>query len=178
MSFHFVLLPTCQKGDWALHKTICKIFTTLPSRPSPSHKLAIFFPVDSKAPQLIWIECERRVDEEDGVAWESPDTQKLLELENLDPKYRGAREFKKITRAKLRGFNLSYTVEVILRETGLIDGSTRNACVQHITKGRKRHDWRGPIVVMRQPGTAIDPLVYEDINARDLRVAVDYFVSY
>lgn len=40
------------------------------------------------------------------------------------------------------------------------------------------HDWRGPIVVVRQPGTAVDPLVHEDVRAGDLRVAIDYFVWY
>ncbi|KAF2445898.1 hypothetical protein P171DRAFT_431282 [Karstenula rhodostoma CBS 690.94] len=168
----------CQKDDWSLHKTLCKTFTTLPPRPSPSHKLAILFPVDSKDPQLIWIECKRRVDDEDGVEWESPDTQNLLAIENLDPKYGNPREFKKITRSKLRGFNLSHTVEVIVRETGLIDGSTSNVCVQHTTKGRMTHDWSGPLVVMRQPGIAVDPLFYEDVRAGDFRVAVDYFLSY
>ena len=78
----------------------------------------------------------------------------------------------------LRGFNLSHTVQVIGRETFLIDGSTPNVCVRHTTKGRMTHDWRGPIVVMRQPGTAVDPLFYEDIRASDLRVAIDYFLSY
>jgi hypothetical protein len=53
------------------------------------------FPVDSKDSQLIWNECERVVDEEDGVAWDSPETQNILEIENLGPKYHGAREFKK-----------------------------------------------------------------------------------
>ncbi|ESZ89559.1 hypothetical protein SBOR_10055 [Sclerotinia borealis F-4128] len=166
------------KLDWLLHKKICKTFTTLPSRPSPSHKLAIFFPVDSKDPQLIWIKCERRVDDEDGIAWEKADTQHLLEIENLDPKYQHAREYKHITRNVLRGFNLSYTVQVIVRETFLIDGSTPNGCVQHTTKGQTIHDWRGPILVMRQPGTAIDPLFYKDITAGDFRVAIDYFLSY
>lgn len=33
-------------------------------------------------------------------------------------------------------------------------------------------------MVMRQPGTAMDPLVYENIRAGDLRVATDYFLSY
>ncbi|OCL02932.1 hypothetical protein AOQ84DRAFT_164543 [Glonium stellatum] len=170
--------PECQKPDWPLHKMICKTFTTLPLRPSPSHKLAILFPVDSKDPQLIWIKCERHVDDEDGIAWEMPDTQHLLEIENLDLKYQHAREFKSITRSVLRGFNLSYTVQVICRETFLIDGSTPNVCVRHTTKGQMTHDWRGPIVVTRQPGTAIDPLFYEDIKAGDFRVAIDYFLSY
>ena len=158
---------------------VCKTFTTLPSRPSTSHKLAILFPVDSKDPQLIWVKCERVFDDEDGVAWDSPDTRHLLETENLDPEYQhGFREFKPIKRNALRGYNLSYTVVVTCRETGLIDGSTPNVCVLHTTKGRMTHDWRGPIVVMRQPGTAVDPLFYEDIRARDFRVVVDYFLSY
>ncbi|KAH6667820.1 hypothetical protein B0J14DRAFT_172959 [Halenospora varia] len=161
-----------------LHKTICKAFTTLPLRLSPSHKLAILFPIDSKDQQLIWIKCERLVDDEDGIAWEMPDTQHLLEIENLDPKYESAREFLKIKRNALRGFNLSYTVEVIGQETALIDGSTPNVCVLHTTKGQTTHVWRGPIVVMRQPGTTIDPLFYEDIRASDFRVAIGYFLSY
>jgi hypothetical protein len=168
----------CQKDDWPLHKTICKIFTTLPSRPSPSHKLAVLFPVDSKDPQLIWIECKRKVDSKDGIAWESPETRNQLEIEKTNPEYVHGREFKKIRRSKVRGFNLSWTVEVILRETALIDGSTPNVSVQHTTKGRMTHDWRGPIVVMRQPGITIDPLVYEDIRAGDFRVVIDYFLSY
>ncbi|PQE19782.1 Zinc finger MYND-type protein [Rutstroemia sp. NJR-2017a BVV2] len=170
--------PECQKSDWPLHKTICKAFTTLPLRPFPSHKLAILLPIDSKDPQLIWIKCERCVDDEDGIAWENPDTQHLLEIENLDPEYHAARQFLKIKRNALRGFNLSYTVEVIGREAALIDGSTPNICVLHNTKGQTTHVWRGPMVVMRQPGTAIDPLFYEDIKASDFRVAIDYFLSY
>lgn len=168
--------PKCQKEDWSIHKMICKKFTTLPTRPSPSHKIGILFPVDSKSPQLVWIECEPQIDE-DGIAWDLPKTDNLLGVENLDTKY-SAREFKKITRNKLRKFNLKYTVEVIIREAGLIDGSSPNVCVQHTTRGKMTHDWRGPIVVMHQPGTSSDPLVYEDILAGDLRIAIDYFVSY
>ncbi|KAH7416906.1 hypothetical protein BKA64DRAFT_591508 [Cadophora sp. MPI-SDFR-AT-0126] len=106
-----------------------------------------------------------------------PDTQQLLEIESLDPKYY-AREFLKIRRNALRGFNLNYTVKVIGREAALINGSTPNICVRHTTKGQTTHVWKGPIVVMRQSGTAIDPLFYEDIRAGDFRVAVDYFLSY
>jgi hypothetical protein len=170
--------PECQKLDWPLHKTICKTFTALDSRPSPSHKLAILFPVDSKHPQLIWIKCERHVDDEDGIAFEMPITQPILETENLDPKYLDVPESKPINRSVLRGFRLSHTVKVICRETFLIDGSTSNVCVRHTTRGQMTHDWRGPIVAMRQPGTATDPLIHEDIRAADLRVAVDYFLSY
>jgi hypothetical protein len=112
------------------------------------------------------------------MAWESPDTRQLLEIENLDPRYQHAREFKRITRNVLRGYNLSHTVEVICRETFLIDGSTPNVCVRHTTNERMTHDWRGPVVVMREQGTAIDPSSYEDVSAGDFRVVIDYFLSY
>jgi hypothetical protein len=167
----------CQKTDWPLHKTICKTFITLPSRPSPSHKLAILFPVNSKVPQLVWVNCERHVDEV-GIAWEMPETLTFLQAENLDRMYGNITEYKEITRSVLRGFNLSHTVQVIGRETFLIDGSTPNVCIRQTTRGKMAHDWRGPIVVMRQPGTAMDPRLYEDIRGGDFRVAVDYFLSY
>lgn len=170
--------PEYQKPDWPLHKTICKTFTALPPRPSPSHKLVILFPVDSKDPELLWIKCERQVDDKDGVAWERPNTEQPLEIENLDPKYQYAREFKSIQRNVLRGFNLSYTVKVICRETFLINGSTSNVCIRYTTKGQIIYDWRGPIVVMRQPDMGIDPLFYKDIRASDFRVTIDYFLSY
>jgi hypothetical protein len=107
-----------------------------------------------------------------------PDTQPHLGIENLDPEYRDTSEFKNITRNVLRGYSLSNTVQIIARETFLFDGSAPNVCVRYTTKGQLRHDWRGPIVVMRQPGTAIDPLFYEDIKAGDLRVAVEYFLLF
>jgi hypothetical protein len=158
---------------WSLHTMVRGSFR----RPSSAHGSQSFFPVDSRAPQLIWIKCDRRVDDEDGMAWESPDTRRLLETENLDPRYQHAREFKSIMRNVLRGYNLSHTVQVICRETFLIDGSTSNGCVRHATN-ELTHDWRGPVVGMRRPGTAIDPLFYEDVSAGDFRVVVDYFLSY
>ena len=170
--------PECQKTDWPLHKTICKSITTLPPRPSPSHRLALLFPADSKEPQLVWVNCERHIDDYDGIAWERADTDSILETKNLDPRYGNVPEYKPITRNTLRGFSLSHTVQVICRGTFLIDGSTPNICVGRTTRGKMTHDWRGPIVVMRQPGTDVDPRVYEDMTAADLRVAVDYFLYY
>jgi hypothetical protein len=169
---------TCQKADWPLHKKICKSFTTIPTRPSYLHRLSILLPVDSKDPQLVWVKCTRHKNDDDGISWESPETQSLLDSENLNTRHGDRRESRKIRRSNVREFNLSHTVEIIVRETGLVDGSKSNACVQNITKGQMIHDWSGPIVVMRQPGTAIDPLVYEDIRPGDLRVAVDNFLSY
>jgi len=141
----------CQKADWPLHKTICKGLTTLPPRPSPSHKLAILFPVDSKEPQLIWINCENRIDDDDGFAWERADIDSVLETKGVDPTYGTFPERKQITRNAPRGIDLSHTVTVICREAFLIDGSTPNICIRQTTRGKMTHNWCGPIVAMRQP---------------------------
>jgi hypothetical protein len=111
--------------------------------------------------------------------WEMSDTGGILSSEKVLPKYEGGQtERKPIKRNALRGFNLSHTVEVFCRETFLIDGSKSNSCVMENTRGKMTHDWRGPIVVLRQPGTEIDPRFYEDVTAADLRIVVDYFPSY
>ncbi|KAH7386479.1 hypothetical protein BKA64DRAFT_646034 [Cadophora sp. MPI-SDFR-AT-0126] len=45
-------------------------------------------------------------------------------------------------------------------------------------KGKHRHDWKGPIVVLSQPGTLTEPSSYRDIVPSDLRVAADFFRVY
>lgn len=101
-----------------------------------------------------------------------------INVEKLDPGYDDTKEFKYITRNAVRGFNLDHTVLVICREAFGLDGSTTNACVRKMTKGRARHDWRGPLFVFSQGGTDRDPYIYQDIKAGDLRIVIDYFLAY
>jgi hypothetical protein len=162
----------CQQTDWPLHKLVCKAFKSLPPRPDTSYKLAMLFPVDSKVPELIWINCKLRVDEDDGIPWEEAKIRKLLGDDNPFA------EHKPVTRNVYRGFNLDHTIDISGRDTFLMDGSKRNQCVAEMTRGAMAHDWRGPIVMMRQPGTATDPRFYSDIILADLRTAVDYFLAY
>ncbi|KAG4432084.1 hypothetical protein IFR05_012438 [Cadophora sp. M221] len=44
--------------------------------------------------------------------------------------------------------------------------------------GKQRHDWKGPMVILSQPGTLADSHVFKDVNATIFRVAVDYFKNY
>lgn len=83
-----------------------------------------------------------------------------------------------ITRNVRREYKLSHTVQIISRETFLIDGSSRNVCVGRLTKWRLKHEWNGPILVMRLPSTDSDPPFYEDVKASDLCIAIDQFFSY
>ncbi|KAF8861057.1 hypothetical protein BDZ45DRAFT_800272 [Acephala macrosclerotiorum] len=46
------------------------------------------------------------------------------------------------------------------------------------TGGLMTHDWRGQILVLSKLTTTWDPRYYQDVTAADLRVAVDYFVTY
>lgn len=77
-----------------------------------------------------------------------------------------------------RNSDLDHTVAVFGRDTFLPDGSRSNQSIIEATRGACMHDRRGPVTVMRQPGTAVDPLVYLDMTLGDFRVAVDHFVKY
>ena len=150
----------CQQTDWPAHKLLCKTFNTIAPRPGPSFKLAVLFPSDQISPKLIWVGCERK------------EVSHLLG--NDDPFL----ERKPMTRNIFRGFGLECTLEVICRETFLVDGSETNQSVIQVTRGAMGHDWRGPIVVFRQPEARIGSLVSGDMTLADFRHAVDYFLSY
>lgn len=49
--------PECQKADWAVHKILCKAYATFDftTRPSPNHRLGIFFPENEPKPRFIWL---------------------------------------------------------------------------------------------------------------------------
>ncbi|KFY96143.1 hypothetical protein V500_02559 [Pseudogymnoascus sp. VKM F-4518 (FW-2643)] len=48
----------CQHADWRTHKLLCRAFQHLSPRPSASHVLAIFFPVDLTCPSLLWVDSK------------------------------------------------------------------------------------------------------------------------
>ena len=79
----------CQKSDWACHKRLCRAFAEQPLRPSPSHKRAIFFPVNSEQPQMIWVLCELIYDDEDGASFERANLEPYFGLDR--PILRSAR---------------------------------------------------------------------------------------
>lgn len=55
----------CQKGDWLVHKLVCKTFKDfLITRPTSEHDSAIYFPADEDSPRFVWLKygtCEQHV---------------------------------------------------------------------------------------------------------------------
>lgn len=142
----------------------------MPPRPASHFVRAILLPVDVKVPQLLWVNCERIVDDEDGLAYDRPKIDHLLGRDSYP-------EWKPIKRNPYRNIDLDHTTNVICRGTFLIDGSISKQSVIAVTRDRLNHDWRGPILVLSEPGLAIDPRFFQDITLQDFRHAVDYFLT-
>ncbi|MCJ1474784.1 hypothetical protein MMC13_003444 [Lambiella insularis] len=161
----------CQQTDWPIHKLLCKSFKNLPQRPRPSFKLAISFPPDDISPKLIWVDSQR-IDDREGP--DDPyhtffDIPKIADHMGCDIR---SLEDKSIIENTLRSFSLEHTLWLFCRDNFMNDGSKTNKSVTHVTKAAT------PIVVLRQPGSRIEPRVFEDITLADLRHTVDYFLYY
>jgi hypothetical protein len=174
----------CQKEDWPIHKHVCEQFkatTTTNPRPSLAHKLALILPVDEAKPKLVWMKFEEKTeaaedsDDSDAV-YETPDFTYLGD--GGSPQLLVISRTMKAANLQLQRFDLEDSVVIYLRGAGSIDGSRTNACVSALVKGSGRFNWRGPLIVLGQPGTAFDPLIHRDIVPMDLRLAVDYLRSY
>jgi hypothetical protein len=160
---------------------------SLSPQPSPSHKLAIFFPETEVKPILIWIECYRKASseyEEYGIVveFETANTRPLLGKDDPFPgrmriEYNPKRD--KALGSGMAAWSFKkegYCIELVIRETFLIDGSKLNRSIMESVKtsGTVHHRWSGPIVAMRQLPTEF----YEDITLADFRHIIDYFVTY
>lgn len=177
----------CQQSDWVCHKIVCKQLPRLSPRPSPSHKLALFFPETKSKPELLWIECVRKASseyEEYGVLVEYETANTMLLLGEDDPfPGRLVIEYNP-TRNKRLGSGMGvwspekkgYSIELIIREAFLKDRSKLNRSVLESVRGSGtiHHKWSGPIVAMRQ----LPNELYDDLTLADFRHIVDYFVAY
>ncbi len=163
----------CQEADWPSHKLLCKEYFQQNHRPNTMHRRAILFQQDQRRPSLIWVECENEHEEGIGL-WEKP---KVVLLLGEDNPFIDRRLVQKNVR---RDKSLSHTIEIMFRDTFLIDGSRPNRSIEAAigASGSLTHLWRGPGLVMHKRGLGNDPRYYGDINMEDYRHVLDYFISY
>jgi hypothetical protein len=162
-----------------IHKYVCEQFkatTTTNSRPSPAHKLALILPVDEAKPKLVWMKFTEKTDAAEDTIYESPDFTYLGE--GGSPQLLTISRAMKAANRQVQRFDFEDTVVIYLREAGMMDGSRTNTCVNALVKDTKQFDWKGPLIVLGQPGTALDPLIHRDIVPMDVRLAIDYLRSY
>ncbi|MCJ1342337.1 hypothetical protein MMC31_000519 [Peltigera leucophlebia] len=157
----------------------------MPPRPTLSHRLAILFPVEGRTPQLIWYQSERKVDVWGGPAEGEPDEEEeraefdIAKLGSVMGDDKPPVQYMPFQINPVKRFELDHTLNLVCREEHGIDGSKLNRCILEMTKDKTPHNWRGPVVALRQVGVGYQPYsVYEDITLADLRHAVDYFLAY
>ncbi|KAJ5310348.1 uncharacterized protein N7443_002809 [Penicillium atrosanguineum] len=174
----------CKKSDFPSHSLLCKQFAIQPDRPSPEHKRAIFFPVESDKPCLIWVPCTRQYDEEDGIGWTWIDPYPYL---GTDKPLKGTMRIEhNPVRCRNLGSGLArfapcqegYCVSLIHRDAYLKDGSTTNrsisASVMASCTSTIPHEYRGPMIALQE----IRHGHYADITLADFRHLMDYLTSY
>lgn len=165
--------PKCQKVDWPIHKLLCKEITALSPRPSEDHYLGILFPVDSKTPQLLWVECKTIQLAGDDNKFHLPQVETHLGNDKPSP------ERMIITYNAYRSLEIDHTIIVHVRDNFGSDGSRPNLCVNETREGKGSFEWRGPLVALHQIGDADDPYTfYKDVTLEDLRIVVDWFKTY
>ncbi|KAF1849080.1 uncharacterized protein K460DRAFT_278315, partial [Cucurbitaria berberidis CBS 394.84] len=166
----------CRKRAWKKHKLLCSIFKEFSDdkRPTPMHRRAIYFPVDDDKPRFIWLEFERRFDddleddepEDDG--YDYPQKRNLLGPNT-------AVEYKPIKHNDVLDRPLRHTISLMIREAGMIDGSAPNRSTPNCVDGSPQWPfrWYGPILAIGEEGLSIDPNRSDDLDMTDFRHIVD-----
>ncbi|RJE17541.1 hypothetical protein PHISCL_10121 [Aspergillus sclerotialis] len=174
----------CQRSDYRSHQHLCRQLATAPSRPSPEHKRAIFFPVDTDQPRLIWIPCRRQYDDDDLGPWTKVDHHPYLGPDQ-PPKGTMRIEHNPVRSRNLGSgfaawapYKQGHCISVLHRDAYLRDGSPTNrsisASVRASCTSTPAHEYRGPMIALRE----IHHEDYDDITLADFRHLMDYLVSY
>lgn len=179
----------CQQADWRTHKLLCRQFKDLSAasfavRPSPTHYLAIYFPMTERRPRLIWVDTEEvnigRQPEEEGYFNSKLDA--LLHIPGND-RYIG-RNLHCIRGNLLRGRERNDdTLNIWYLDDAYIKNFATNQSIHGTvptligdTWGEKI--WKGPMVAVMKAGHAFDPRRVIDITLTGYRDAIDYLGYY
>lgn len=152
----------CQEADWHSHKLVCKSFRRFgdDSRPNPSARRGIFFPVETKVPRFIWLG-------EPGYSQSGLANPRAL-LGDDDP----AEGTMLVTQNVQLDRILDRVIRISMRDSFGVDGSAFNMSLLWATRGAPMNlDWNGPIVATGQRRAV-------DLDTTDFKMLLDWFKVY
>ncbi|KAF9762083.1 hypothetical protein IL306_003565 [Fusarium sp. DS 682] len=175
----------CQQTDWRTHRLLCAKFSeqaqdSFASRPSPTHYLAIFFPMDKKRPSLVWVNTKK--DKYEVKPYFHPDLDQLLHIPGNEYIERGLRQLQGNV---LRGRPSSQdTLNLWFLDP---DGPLRNITANKAIHGTiptligdtwGEFIWKGPVVAVMRKGAGFEPRNSTNITLTAYRDAIDYLGYY
>ncbi|KUL85039.1 hypothetical protein ZTR_07773 [Talaromyces verruculosus] len=132
-------------------------FAQQPSRPSPLHRRAIFFPADQEKPRMIWMMCH------------------FHEIQDAEPDWSLVGPVIPYLRT-IQGQHGHETVTLLFRDKFLLDGSAPNLSIATAIKMPEtlKRLPRGPHVAYKRLSNGS----IADITLADFRLAIEYLLEY
>ncbi|KAH7468017.1 hypothetical protein FOMA001_g15876 [Fusarium oxysporum f. sp. matthiolae] len=182
---HTALLNVNQT-DWRTHRLLCAKFSeqaqrSFASRPSPTHYLAIFFPMDKTRPSLVWVDTKK--DNYEVEPYFHPVLDQLLHIPGNDG-YIG-RGLRQVQGNVLRGrtswqntLNLWFLDPDVTPRNITTDQAIHGTIPTLIGDTWGEFIWKGPVVAVMRKGTGYEPRHSTDITLTAYRDAIDYLGYY
>lgn len=187
----------CQQTDWETHRLLCKKFgdkadANFDDRPSKSHRLVIYFPMESnfptgpkqytspKRPKLCWVDT-KPVQSERGQHFHA-DLDKLLRIAGHE-RYIG-RGLNRVRGNVLRGRETNkdaidiWCLDPGVDIPGLIGNKSLHSFPSPLADTWGEKIWMGPIVVTMLEGNEFDPPLVKDVDLVAYRDALDFLGYY
>jgi len=134
---------------------------------------AILLPVNENQPRIIKVVCTMMPPKDGESGYDYARVKSYLGHPNhlgrgyVDPD------------SVLPGLYHDYSLAMIWRDTFMIDDSSVNQCVQHLTRGLAPHKWAGPIVILKQQGHVLQNTErHADADLSMLESIIPYFMKY
>lgn len=110
-------------------------------------------------PRLVWLKAEK-IDPFSN--YETPQIGQYFGIKDYMAKSVVASTHLAKSKPGLQPCNMVDTTVIFIRESGGVDGSATNRSVVHMMKGKQQqHDWKGPMVILSQLGTKMNPLIFQ-----------------
>ncbi|KFY18469.1 hypothetical protein V493_08595 [Pseudogymnoascus sp. VKM F-4281 (FW-2241)] len=150
----------CQHADWRTHKLLCRAFQHISPRPSTSHFLAIFFPVNLTRPSLLWVDSK---ESPNSPGYFNPVLNHLLTVPGAKG-YVGCGLAPYLDDHEYQGLPTNQSIH---GTWPTLIGDTWGDFI-----------WKGPIVAVLKQGRAFDPHLLKDVTLTSYRDAIDYLGYY